>query len=176
MRWMTAVMLIVAACGGDDGGNCPPYMTIVGGTFARTGAMTTWTMEVEDLPATLTFDKEDVPANVLEYEWSIEIDPDSDGDTDLRASMLHYRSGSASEMELPVLGGTQQDLWTIMGNTGSLSGDVDVTIAGNVITYVVDDGEDPLLPMVTSEAQATWITFAQLGGSLANQCQDSYKP
>ena len=43
MRWMTATMLMVAACGGDDSGggdDCPAYANIVGGSFGRAGAIT----------------------------------------------------------------------------------------------------------------------------------------
>jgi hypothetical protein len=174
---MTAAVLIVAACGGSDGGSdCPAYANIVGGTFARTGAMTTWTMELEELPATLPFDQTDVPANVLEYAWTIELDPDSDGDRDLELSVKHFRMSNATEMEKPILDGTQQDLWTIMGPAGSLSGDITATIAGNVITFIVEDSEDPMLPMVTQTSQGTWSTFTKFGAALGDQCEDTFRP
>lgn len=172
---------VLAACGGNDdggdgGGNdqCPPYVNIVGGSFARSGATTTWTMEVEDLPATLPFDRVDVPANTLEYKWAIELDPNGDGIVDLDAAMLHFRLGNAPETEQPVLTGTQQDLWTRMGAAGEVSGDVTVTIAGNVITFVLDDAEDPLLPTVTSVAQGTLKTHVSLGG-VSDRCEDLYR-
>lgn len=176
MRWMTATVLMVAACGGDDGSDCPAYANIVGGTFARTGAMTTWTMELEELPATLPFDQTDVPANVLEYEWAIDLDPDSDGERDLELAVQHFRFSNATEMEKPILAGTQQDLWTITGPSGSISGDITATIAGNVITFVVEDSEDPMLPMVTMASQGTWSTFTKFGAALGDQCEDTFKP
>ncbi len=171
---MTAVLML-AACGGD-GGDCPAYANITGGTFARTGAMTTWTMEVEELPPTLTFDQADVPANVLEYRWAIDLDANSDGTRDLQLSAQHFRFADAPETERPLLMGTQQDLWTVMGPASSLSGDITVTTAGNVITFVVEDDEDPLLPMVTAASQGTWVTFTKFGRSLGDQCEDSFEP
>jgi len=172
MRWIW-VLSVLAACGSDDGGSdCPAYANIVGGTFARAGAMTTWTMELEELPATLPFDKTDVPSNILEYRWAVDFDTNNDGTTDLQASASHYKMSNAVEMEQSILMGTQQDLWTVTGPAGSVSGDVMMTVAGNVITFVVEDAEDPMLPMLTSASQGTLKTFVQLGAALSNQCKD----
>ena len=168
---------ILAACSGDGGGdNCPAYANIVGGTFARSGAMTSWTMELESLPATLPFDQADVPANVLEYRWAIDLDTNSDGTADLQLAVQHFRMSGATELEKDVIAGTQQDLWTVMGAAGSLSGDITASVAGNVITMVVQDAEDTKLPMVTAASQGSWLTFTKFGMSLGDQCEDEFHP
>ena len=38
-----------------------------------------WTLEVEEIPAELTFNQADVPGNFLEYRWAVDIDSDRDG-------------------------------------------------------------------------------------------------
>ncbi len=173
-------MLMVAACGGDDtggggGDDCPAYANIVGGSFGRSGAITTWTMELEELPATLPFDQTEVPANVLEYDWTVELDANSDGTTDLEASVKHFRMTNAIETEKQFLDGAQQDLWTVMGAAGSLSGDIQASVAGNTLTFVIDDDEDPLLPMVTQASQGTLKTFTMFGASIIDDvCEDEY--
>ena len=174
---MKRLFVLLAACGGDDSGsNCPPYANITGGTFARTGATTTWTMELESLPATLPFDQTDVPANVLEYRWAIDLDSSSDGTPDLQLSVQHFRMSNATETEAAILAGTQQDLWTFTGSGASRSGAILASVAGNVITMVVADSEDTKLPMVTQASQGTWNTFTKFGAALSDQCEDEFKP
>lgn len=174
---MKRLLVLLAACGGDDGASCPDYATIVGGTFARTGAMTTWTMEVAAIPATLTFNQAEVAANILEYGWWIEVDPNNDGEPDLNLAIKHFRMTDAPEnTTTDILSVAQENLWTQMGASASISGSITASVSGNTLTFSVADSEDPLLPMVTMASQGTWMTFTRYGATIADQCQDTYKP
>lgn len=128
------------------------------------------------MPATLLFDQTEVPNFVLEYDWTVEIDATGDGMTDLEASVKHFRMSGAPETEKPILQGTQQDLWRIMGAAGVLSGDITASIAGNTITFVIEDAEDPLLPIVTTAAQGKLVTYTMFGPSIiTDYCEDEFR-
>ncbi|MGE3544517.1 MAG: hypothetical protein AB7L28_11310, partial [Kofleriaceae bacterium] len=107
-----AIFVLVGACsGGDGGGSCPSYMQISGGQFSRTATRLTWTMEVSAPPDTVTFNRTGVPPFVLEYQWAIDIDVDHDDDTDLRASVEHFREMDAAEvMTADILSVTNEGL------------------------------------------------------------------
>jgi hypothetical protein len=85
-------LLFAIGCGGGgDSGNCPPFATIVDGSFARVGTQLTWLLEVESMPAQLDFDREGIPNFFLEYGWTVEIDADNDGTHELEVSATHFK-------------------------------------------------------------------------------------
>ena len=125
------------------------------------------------MPATLTFNQADVPANVQEYSWAVDSDSDRNGQTDLRVAVTHYRQSGAAEITTgDILSETQEDLWTVAGAGSSTSGSIDATLAGNTFTLEVDVAEDPDFYLVTERGQSTWTTFHKFGARLAEQCED----
>lgn len=174
MRWIILLGL-VAACGSDGG--CPPYMTIKGGTFAKTSTALTWTLEVESLPATLTFDQANVPANFLEYEWGVELDSDGNGAPDFKVSASHARRDGAPEtVTADILGATQQDLWREQSGASVQIGDATASLAGTTFTFSVLLSEDAGLAAITDARQSTWVTYHVSGPGAGDQCSDSWQP
>lgn len=171
------MVVLLGACGGEDGGSCPSYMQIAGGEFSRTPTRLTWAMELAGAPDMVTFDQADVPPFVMEYEWSIEIDVDNDATTDLNASINHFRQMNAPEtITADVLSLTTEGLWTVEGAGVVMSGDIFVSVAGNTFTFEIEQSEDPGLANVTEGSQSTWKTFHKFGPKLDDQCEDSYRP
>ncbi|MCW5802237.1 MAG: hypothetical protein KIT31_07600 [Deltaproteobacteria bacterium] len=161
--------------GGGGGGNCPAFATIVDGRFARTGTTLTWTLEVEELPPELPFDRDGIPSFVLEYGWTVEIDADGDGTEDLEVSAMHFKT-DAPPRTAPPLSVLQVNLWTVDGAVSSITGSADATIAGNTFTFTVEESEDPALAGVTAPSQSVYATFHQVGPSITDQCRDRYSP
>lgn len=164
-------IVVVAACGGGSSSDCPAFTSLVDGTFSRTPTTLTWTIEVEELPAELTFDREGVPDFVEEYAWAAEVDSDGDGTDDWEVSATHFKTADPEQVAAP-LSVLQVDLWQIQGAAASIAGSADATIAGNTFTFTVDAGEDPDLANITAPGQSSYRTFHQFGPALSDQCSD----
>lgn len=171
--FLLATVAGVGACGGGSGSDCPSFARIVAGDFGRTGDQLWWTLEVAEIPATLTFNQADVQDYVLEYDWGVDVDSDSNGATDLRLAVMHFRQSGAAEITTgDILSVTSEDLWTVSGPASTASGSIDVTITGNTFRLEADVAEDPGLALVTTRGQSTWTTFHKFGRGLAEQCED----
>jgi len=177
MRRAAAVGMLVAAtglgaCGGSQS-SCPAFVEIVAGDFSRTPERLSWTLEVADIPATLTFDQANVPDFVLEYSWAVDLDSDLDGQTDLRVAITHFRQSGAPELVTDdILSATQEDLWTVADPVFSRSGTIDATLTGKTFRLEVDAAEDPGLGFVTDRRQSTWTTTYRWGSGVGKQCED----
>ena len=176
MRWILVVGLL-AACGGSDGGSCPEYMQIVGGTFDKTSTSLTWTLEVVAIPPTLTFDQAAVPANYVEYEWGVDLDSDRDGKPNFRVSAQHVRMAGAPELVTgDILAATEENLWTVQGAGSIASGSITATLVGTTFTFTVELSEDPGLAAITDASQSTWTTYSMAGANAGDQCTDTWTP
>jgi hypothetical protein len=168
------VAMGASACG--DGGarsNCPPFTQIVGADFGQAGDRLWWTLEVAMIPPELTFNQADVQADVLEYQWAVDLDSDRNGDADLRVAVSHFRRFGAPEtVTSDILSVTSEDLWTVFGAGSTMSGDVDVSIFGNTFRFEAAIAEDPGLVQITERAQATWTSFHKFGPDIRDQCED----
>jgi hypothetical protein len=170
---LLASVIGVGACGGGSASDCPGFAHIVAGDFGRTGDRLWWTLEVADIPAALTFNQADVQDYVQEYDWGVDVDSDSNGATDLRLAVMHFKASGAAEITTGnILSVTSEDLWTVSGPASSASGSIDVTITGNTFRLEVDVAEDAGLALVTTRGQSTWTTFHKFGPGLAEQCAD----
>src|SRR5690348_12636812 len=140
MRWW---LVLLAACGGGSSSDdCPAFVSIVDGSFTRTQTTLTWTLEVADLPPTLTFDRDGVPSFVEEYSWGIDIDSNRDGTRDWEVAAKHFKMDVAEHVAAP-LDVLQVDLWRVEGAAATISGDADASIAGTTFTFTVDANQDP---------------------------------
>jgi len=178
--WTAIGMLATAvgsgACGGGGSGtSCPPFAQIVGGSFSRTADRLSWTLEVAEMPATLTFNQADVPEFILEYDWGVDLDSDRNGQTDLRVAVRHARESGAEITTGDILSVASADLWTVAGPVSSTSGSIDASITGNTFLLEVDAAEDPGLALVTERGQSTWTTFHEFGPGLGDQCRDQLR-
>jgi len=164
-----------AGCATDPG--CPPFAHIVGGDFGRTGDMLWWTLQVEALPATLTFNEAAVPANFLEYRWAIDIDSDLNGAVDLRAAIEHFVLLQAAPVTTAdILSQTNQDLLQVSGdlatNVGTFAASVDPTT--NTFRFDMTTAAAAGLSGVTDRGQSTWKTVYRFGAEVDDQCDDQW--
>ncbi len=172
MRTWGLLILVGCSGGSGNGGNCPAYATIVDGSFTRSGSTLTWTLEVEEIPAQMTFDQAAVMDFVQEYNWGIDLDSNRDGQRDWQVSATHFKMGGTEQMTADPLSIAQVDLWKIAGPGATVAGDASATLAGNTFTFTVDDGEDPDLVNIVDADQSTFETFTQFGAALTDQCSD----
>jgi hypothetical protein len=166
-------VLGAGACGAGGKSSCPAFAQIVGGEFGQTGDRLWWTLEVAEMPPTLTFNQADVPAYIMEYEWAVDLDADRNGAPDLRVAVTHVReSGAPETVTADILSVTSEDLWTVAGPVSSTSGSIDVTLTGNTFRMEAAVAQDPGLAQITARAQSTWTTFHKFGRNLGDQCED----
>src|SRR5262245_53213045 len=119
----------VMGCAADDG--CPPFAHIVAGDFGRTGDMLWWTLQVEQIPAELTFNQASVPGNFLEYRWAVDVDSDRDGAVDLRAAIEHFVTVNGAPVTTgDILSQTSEDLFQVMGPVASNIGMFSASLSG----------------------------------------------
>jgi hypothetical protein len=171
--------VLLGACGGGGSAStCPPFANVVAGDFGATADRLWWTLEVQEMPAELTFDQADVHDFVEEYLWGVDIDADEDGQTDLQAAVTHYREAGKTEVKVApaaLLTVAQADLWSVQGAASSTVGDVDVTLTGNTFRFEVAMTEEPRLAQVKRRQQSTWRTRHQYGPTLFDSCEDTLR-
>jgi hypothetical protein len=162
-----------AGCGGDA--VCPPFAHIVGVGFARTGDMLSWTLEVEELPAQLTFNQSAVPAYFLEYRWAVDLDSDLDGSVDMRVALEHFAVSGAAPVTAGILSQTSRDLLEVQGPVASTVGTFTATIDTNTLTFETTTTESAGLSSVSARGQSTWTTSYRWGADPEDQCDEQFR-
>jgi hypothetical protein len=160
-------------CGGDA--VCPPFTHIVGVGFARTGNMLSWTLEVEELPAELTFNQSAVPAYFLEYRWAVDLDSDLDGSVDMRVALEHFAVSGTGPVTAGILAQTSRDLLEVQGPTASTVGTFGATIDANRFTFETATTESARLSSVSASGQSTWTTSYRWGAAPEDQCDEQFR-
>jgi hypothetical protein len=159
-------------CLGEPG--CPAFAHIVATGFGRDGDVLSWTLEVQEIPAELTFNQRDVPAYFLEYRWAVDIDSDRNGAVDLRASIEHFAEmGGTPIVTGDILSQTNHNLLAVMGGLATVVGTVDASIAGNTFRFETTTAAAPGLADVTDPGQSTWTTSYRSGAELEDQCDEA---
>jgi len=181
MRAAVASLLLATAtttaigCGGAVV-TCETFVHIVGGDFGRTADRLWWTLQVEDIPATLRFNQLSVPPGFLEYRWAVDIDSDRNGQTDLSAAVINYTMVGATAIETAdVLSVARADLWEVTGETSRPIGDVDATLIDDTFRFEVAASAAPGLAVVSDRSQSTWTTFYRFGGGPLDQCEERWR-
>ena len=119
---------------------CPKFAHIVAGDFGRTGDMLWWTLEVEEIPAEMTFNQADVPGNFLEYRWAVDIDSDRNGAVDLRASVEHFALLAGTQVTTAdILSQTNHNLLEVRGGVAVVVGTIDASISRQHLQVRDDD-------------------------------------
>jgi len=154
---------------------CPPFATIVSGDFGYLGDTRWWTLQVEQIPAKLTFNQSGVPANFLEYRWAVDIDSDGDGVVDLRASIDHFAVPDAAPVTTSdILGETNHRLLAVMGGTASEIASINASLTDNTFRFEATTAEAAGLATVTDRAQSLWKTSYRADADVEEQCDDQW--
>jgi hypothetical protein len=176
--FLRAVAVLVLAAGGlGCGGDavCPSFVHIVGGEFARTGNMLSWTLQLEELPAELTFNQAAVPSFFLEYRWAVDLDSDLDGSVDLRVALEHFAESGAAPVTTAILSGTSKDLLEVQGAVASTVGTFTATVDTNTFTFETPATAAPGLANVSARGQSTWTTSYRWGADPDDQCDEQLR-
>ena len=145
-------IFIITACGGGGGS---------GGdvTNDESGTVTV-TINLDQLPSTVTYNREETSDGHVEFSWGVTFDVNSDGainqgDTELR--LMHFKHSSSSETTGPI-SNFQANLWLYTSNTAAQSVAVaTVDITGNSITLSIDKGTHPSLASIS---ESTLVYFS----------------
>jgi len=168
--------MLGGAAAGCQGEECPKFSHIVAGDFGRTGDMLWWTLEVEEIPAEMTFNQADVPGNFLEYRWAVDVDSDRDGAVDLRASIEHFAMLAGTQVTtVDILSQTNHNLLEVMGGLALVVGTIDASITGNTFRFETTTAASAGLATVTDPGQATWTTSYRFGAELEEQCDEAFR-
>ena len=178
MRALLAVSAcVLAGCLADDG--CPKFAHVVGGDFGRNGDTAWWTLQVEELPAELTFNQRDVPAGFLEYRWAVDLDSDRDGAADLRVSIDHFAVMNGVPVTVSatdLLSQTNENLREVMGGEATVIGSISGSLAPpNTFMFQTPVAAAPGLAAITDRAQSTWLTVYRSGAALEDQCEERFR-
>jgi len=86
-------------------------------------------LKLLSIPSTLAFDRDFVPDNLMEYEWSIYIDSDNNPNTgssgihfpfvkgcDVSVSLMNFKFPNSTQHNATIIEGTQHDTWIYEGN------------------------------------------------------------
>jgi len=152
-------------------------MRIAGGTFTRIGPKLKWTLEVVAMPPELTFNRDSVPADITEYSWAVDLDPDRDGKRNWQVAASHFKVTNSTEVTTAnILAQTQKDLWQVDGALATSVAAADITLTENTFTMIIDENDGADLVNMVDTSQSTWNTFHRFGASLDDQCVDRFQP
>ena len=171
--WAALAAVAAAGCLGDD--PCPPFARIVAGEFGRAGDMLWWTLEVEEIPAEMTFNQPDVPADFLEYRWAVDIDSDRDGVVDLRAAIEHSPMIGAQPVTIPgadILSLTEERLRVVMGGVSTVAGPIAASLTGPTFRFETTTTGAAGLAAVTDAGQSAWTSSYRWGAHPEDQCDE----
>jgi hypothetical protein len=167
-----------AGCLLGDSGACPPFTSIVGVGFGREGDALWWTLEVEEIPAEMTFNQPDVPADFLEYRWAVDIDSDRNGSIDLRAAIEHSPLTGADPVTVPgadILSQTQERLRVVMGGVSTVAAPITASLTGATFRFETTTAGAAGLGTVTESGQSTWTTSYRWGAHPEDQCDEAFR-
>jgi hypothetical protein len=174
-RVIAACLLAAGAGGCANEERCPSFAHIVSGDFGRTGEMLWWTLQVEEIPAELTFNQPAVPANFLEYRWAVDLDTDRDGAVNLRLAIQHFAvSGAAPVTTANILSQTDTYILEVMGPAASSVGTFAASIADNTFRFDTTTSAAAGLANVTDRGQSAWRTSYRSGADLEDQCDEQW--
>jgi hypothetical protein len=173
---LTLMIALGCGCGGGGGSSCPAFAQLVAGDFGRAGDMLWWTLEVAAIPGEMIFNRDAVPAFVLEYSWAVDVDADGDGATDLRPAVTYYKRDTGGQVHTAdILSVTMEDLWAVEGPVSSTTGSVGVTLTGSTFRFETTVAEDAALAGVTTRSQSTFTTYHTFGRGLGDHCEDQLR-
>ena len=160
-----------AGCLSDD--TCPKFAHIVAGDFGREDQTLWWTLQVEALPAELTFNQPDVPSGFLEYRWAVDLDSDRDGNIDLRVSIDHFAMAGAVPITTDdILSQTNHNLREVMDGVATVVGPIAASIEGNTFRFEATTALAFGLGSVSARDQSTWLTVYRSGAAPEDQCEE----
>jgi len=168
---------LTAGCLSSDG--CPKFAHIVGGDFGRSGDVAWWTLQVEELPAELTFNQHDVPAGFLEYRWAVDLDSDRDGAADLRVSIDHFAVMNGVPVTVAatdLLSQTNENLREVTGGVATVLSSISGSLVPpNTFMFQTPVAAAPGLAAITDRAQSTWLTVYRSGAAPEDQCDERFR-
>jgi hypothetical protein len=173
-----ATGVLGAGCLLGDSGECPPFSSIVGVGFGREGDMLWWTLQVEEIPAELTFNQPEVPADYLEYRWAVDIDSDRDGAVDLRAAIEHSAMAGTGPVTVPgadILSQTDERLRVVMGGVSTVAGPITASLSGATFRFETAAVGAAGLDAVTDRGQSTWTTTYRWSAHPEDQCDEAVR-
>jgi hypothetical protein len=177
VRALALCALGTAAAGCLGEADCPKFTHVVDGDFGRTGDTLWWTLQVEELPAELTFNQADVPGNFLEYRWAVDVDSDRDGAVDLRVSIDHFAVlNGVPVTSADILGQTNHHLLEVTGALASDAASIDASIsAAGTFRFETTTAASARLAAVTGREQSTWTTVYRFGAAPEDQCDEAFR-
>jgi len=126
------------------------------------------------MPSEFTFNRTAVLDNQIEYAWEADVDTNSNGQSELKLGIFHFKfPGSTETKSNDVIGFTQHTLWRVQNDISASIGTVDVSLAGNTFTFAVDGSLAPELSDVTSVDQSIWKTYYRFDGG-TQVCMDEW--
>jgi hypothetical protein len=171
--------LVAGSTGCFSSDACPKFAHIVGGDFGRSGDVAWWTLQVEELPAELTFNQRDVPAGFLEYRWAVDLDSDRDGDVDLRVSIDHFAVMNGIPVTVSaanLLSQTNENLREVAGGVATVIAPITGAIAApNVFRFQAPIAAAPGLAAISDREQSTWLTVYRSGAAVEDQCDERFR-
>jgi hypothetical protein len=171
-------MLGAAVCGCLGEPDCPKLSHIVAGDFGRTGDTLWWTLKVEALPATMTFNQSDVPGNFLEYRWAADVDSDRDGAVDVRVSVDHFAVLNGLPVDVKIadlLSHTDEHLVEVTDGLGLTVGSITASISDTTFRFETTTAASDRLAAVTGREQSAWTTVYRYGAAPEDQCDETFR-
>ncbi len=158
----------------------PAHVDIIEVNTTLAGERLVVVFHLRDLPEMLTFNRENILGNLLEYKWEVLIDADSDRETGHRG--FDYSLGASHRADGDVYGGpvemsigeaVQAGAWRLRKSGGGVYlSDVSVAVSTEENTITLS-GE---IPGITPQSRLVFEAYDVYGGSEWVACHASLPP
>jgi hypothetical protein len=114
-------------------------------------------MTLRKRPEKLEFNQAEVPSGFLEYKWAVRFDVNADETKDYEVAASHFRTDVGRVM-LPLVEGTQNDLWKLEMGRGKKLAEASARISGNDLVLEVPRAAAEDLKSVTAATEMIFTT------------------
>lgn len=166
---LISTMIIFMGCGNEGSDNLndnqnPDHVTV--------------TINVDNLPNAITYNKSTTPDNYLEYQWNVIFDLNADGvisEGDISLSLSNFKAPGSTE-QTGSISNFQANLWIFTSNSSAqeiTSAVVNKQIINNSIVLSVNKSADASLGNITNSTLVYFQT-TNYGSPTTNSCWDYY--
>jgi hypothetical protein len=115
-----------------------PFAELSAGSVAVSGSSLVVTLDLAELPKTLTFNDADVPDDEVEYDWGAYIDPTGSGNLSYEICLTHFKEAGVDAEDSDIVSMCDAGLWRMDDqNADQVDANITPKVSKNRITLTL---------------------------------------
>ena len=129
-------------------------------------------LEINNIPASLTFNSATLGINFLEYQYGVEFDTNNDGVPNFSISLSHFKFSGSVEIQGDLISNVQSNLWEHQATSNQSVGNATVSLLNSVLTITTPKSLDSQLNSIRTPHVIRIYTFHNDGVTLTQDDVD----